>query len=178
MKDYVVTSVQTYMLFLNWFFSKLLFWRIVSFWRDQSHIHAVHANPYTAKHKVGSGIEPIQTCPHFVTRTSCCGEATRTSWPLPHEMLNSECIPQTFSLHAELHFQLHNAATRCEYRGRELWMNKLFAAHLRLEAKVHLKNGVQRRVWWQLASLAARNRLLCLTNIALDLDIIMMLAVI
>ena len=26
-------------------------------------------------------------------------------------------------------------------------MNKLFAAHLRLEAKVHLKNGIQRRVW-------------------------------
>jgi len=25
-----------------------------------------------------------------------------------------------FSLRAELHFQLHDAATRCEYRGREL----------------------------------------------------------
>jgi len=31
--------------------------------------------------KVGSGIEPIQTRLHFVTRTSCCGEATRTPWP-------------------------------------------------------------------------------------------------
>ena len=33
---------------------------------------------------------------NFVTWTSCCGKATRTPWPLPHEMLNSENIPQTF----------------------------------------------------------------------------------
>jgi len=46
--------------------------------------------------KVGSGIEPIQTYLHFITPTSCCGEATRTPWPLPHGMLNSERIPQTF----------------------------------------------------------------------------------
>jgi len=31
-------------------------------------------------------------------------------------------------------------------------MNKLFAAHLWPEAKVHLKDGVQRRMWWQLTS--------------------------
>jgi len=62
-------------------------------------------------------------------------------WPLPHKMLNSVSIPQTFPLRAELHFQLHDAATRREYRGQELYMNKLFAAHLQLEAKVHLKKG-------------------------------------
>ena len=37
-----------------------------------------------------------QNRPHFVTRTSCRGEATSTPWPFPHEMLNSERIPQTF----------------------------------------------------------------------------------
>ena len=41
-------------------------------------------------------IEPIQTRPRFIIRTSCRGEATRMPWPLPHEMLNSERIPQTF----------------------------------------------------------------------------------
>ena len=39
------------------------------------------------------GIKPIQTRPHFVVRTSCRGEAARMP---PHEMLNSECIPETF----------------------------------------------------------------------------------
>ena len=44
-------------------------------------------------------------------------------WPLPHKMLNSASIPQTFSatpVRTELHFQLHDTATRREYRGREL----------------------------------------------------------
>jgi len=31
-------------------------------------------------------IEPIQTRPHFVARTSCsCCREARTPWPLPHE---------------------------------------------------------------------------------------------
>jgi len=50
-------------------------------------------------------------------------------------------------------------------------MNKLFAAHLPLVAKEHWENGVQQRVWRQLTSLAARNCLYGLLNIALTLDI-------
>jgi len=41
-------------------------------------------------------------------------------WPLPHKMLNSASIPETFLLRAELHFQLHDTAKRREYREREL----------------------------------------------------------
>jgi len=37
-------------------------------------------------------------------------------------------------------------------------MNKLFATHLPLVAKEHWENGVPRKVWQQLSSLAARNR--------------------
>ena len=45
-------------------------------------------------------------------RTSgcACGKATRTPWPLPHEILNSERIHQILCARAELHFQLHDAA--------------------------------------------------------------------
>ena len=44
------------------------------------------------------GSNPFRPAAHiiFAIRTSCKGEATRTHWPLPHEMLNSERIPQTF----------------------------------------------------------------------------------
>ena len=50
-------------------------------------------------------------------------------------------------------------------------MNKLFAEQCPLAAKVHWKNGVQRRVWQQLTSLAVDNRLYCLPNIAFALDV-------
>ena len=50
-------------------------------------------------------------------------------------------------------------------------MNELFAEHFPLAAKLHRKNGIQRRVWRQFTLLAADNTLYCLPNIALDLDI-------
>jgi len=116
-------------------------------------MHAVHADPYTAKHKVGSGIEPIQTCPHFVTRTSCCGEATGTPWPLPHEMLSSERIPQTFFIACRIAL----SASRHSYK---MWISRARATNEQVIRRTSpargqstLENGVQRRVWWQHTSL-------------------------
>jgi len=67
--------------------------------------------------KVGSGIEPIQTRLYFVTPTFCCGEATRTPWPLPHEILNSERIPQTF-------FVVCRIALSASRRSYKTWISR------------------------------------------------------
>ena len=64
--------------------------------------------------------------------------------------------------------QLEDMNFECE---SYIKMNKSFAEHLPLAAKVPRKNGVQRRVWRQFTSLAVDNSLHRLPNIALVLDI-------
>jgi len=51
--------------------------------RDNTNqICAVHANPYSAQHQVVSGIEPIQSHPHFVVHSSCRSVPNWKPWPL------------------------------------------------------------------------------------------------
>ena len=84
-------------------------------------------------------------------------------------MLNSASIPQTFSAMC----RIAHSAWRHSYKA---WISRVRAINEQVIRRTSpargqstLKNGVERRVWWQLASLAARNRLLCLPNIALTL---------
>ena len=142
-------------------------------------------------------MEPIQTRPHFVVRTSCRGKATRMPWPLPHQML-IERIPQTF-------FVVWRIAPSALAREQKTWISSARAINKQvirrtspasgqrtlgkwcpmksaatthclyslpnIVAKEHWGNGVQRRVWQQLTALAVRNCLYSLPNIALALDI-------
>ena len=96
---------------------------------------------------------------------------TGTPWPLPHEMFNSERIPQTFI-----------DASRIAPSASARWQKTLISSaraineqFIRLtfpaSGQRTLENGAQRRVWRQLTSLAARNCLYGLPNIALALDI-------
>ena len=50
-------------------------------------------------------------------------------------------------------------------------MNKLFTSHLLLVVKEDWEYGTQQRAWQQLTSLAVRNSLHSIPNIALTLDI-------
>jgi len=63
------------------------------------------------------GIEPIQTRPHFVTRTSSC---KATPWPLHMKCYIPRTFLKPFSLSAKLHLQFQHADKIREYRAREL----------------------------------------------------------
>ena len=66
------------------------------------------------------GSIPFRPAHIFVIRTSCRGEATRMPWPLPHEMLNSECIPQTF-------FFACRIAPSTSARSYKMWISRVRA---------------------------------------------------
>ena len=119
--------------------------------------------------KVGSEIEPIQTCLYFVTRTSCCGEATRTPWPLPHRMLNSERIPQTFFVACRIAV----SASRHSYKTSLL---RARAINKKVIRRTSLARGQSTLEKWHSAKSVVTTRFpsseeLYLPNIALDLDI-------
>ena len=60
-----------------------------------NYLHPAHANSYPAQHKVGYGLEPIQTRLLLERGTSCRGVATCTHEPLPHACIYSERMRQT-----------------------------------------------------------------------------------
>ena len=84
--------------------------------------------PLSTKLLLGSN--PFRpTCIHILQYYR--GEATRMPWPLPHKMLNSEPIPQTFFAARRIAPSASDQhADRCEYQVQAGKINKFFTAHL------------------------------------------------